>query len=374
MIDIALKELTAHRMRTVLTGLGIFIAITAIVSLGSISAGVNNLVTTTTSSVGSDTIFVMKATDLSHMSGPPGSQTSDLTAEDVAAISSLPGVKRAVPVITRTIGSFTGVRGISIDDIDLLGKQDTGFKEGGWPENENMEAAIGYVAANTMGVGVGDYLMLNGKEVQVTGIFEEGSGAFDLVVVLPYEAANDIFNVDGGATQVVVEPDDVSIVNELKQSIEGEIDGVTAMTMKETLSMMQDMTETLNIMTFGIGFIASLVAAIGIIITMYTSVVERRKQIGIMKATGALGWAIMKQVLEEAAIISVVASLLAVLSSLFMVALLNQLLLGGTQIAVVTPGLAAGAVAYGIVLTLLSALYPARMAVKVEPITAIREG
>jgi putative ABC transport system permease protein len=107
---------------------------------------------------------------------------------------------------------------------------------------------------------------------------------------------------------------------------------------------------------------------------MYTSVVERRRQIGIMKATGALGRAIMKQVLEEAAIISVVASLLAVLSSLFMVALLNQMLLGGTQIAIVTPGLAAGAVAYGIVLTLLSALYPARMAVKVDPITAIREG
>ncbi|MFH0956284.1 MAG: ABC transporter permease [Candidatus Aenigmatarchaeota archaeon] len=374
MIDIALKELTAHRMRTVLTGLGIFIAITAIVSLGSISAGVNNLVTTTTSSVGSDTIFVMKALDLSHMSGPPGSQMSDLTAEDVAAIASLPGVKRAVPVITRTIGGFTGVRGISIDDIDLLGKQDVGFKEGGWPENGNMEAALGYIAANTMGVGVGDYLVLNGNEVQVTGIFEEGSGAFDLVVVIPYEAANDIYKADGGATQVVVEPDDVSIVNELKQAIEGEVDGVTAMTMKETLSMMQDMTATLNVMTFGIGFIASLVAAIGIIITMYTSVVERRRQIGIMKATGALGRAIMKQVLEEAAIISVAASLLAVLSSLFMVALLNQVLLGGTQIAIVTPGLAAGAVAYGIVLTLLSALYPARMAVKVDPITAIREG
>jgi lipoprotein-releasing system permease protein len=107
---------------------------------------------------------------------------------------------------------------------------------------------------------------------------------------------------------------------------------------------------------------------------MYTSVVERKRQIGIMKATGAFGRTIMKQVMEEAAIISVAASLLAVIVSLFMVELLNMVLLGGTQIAIVTPGLAAGAVAYGITLTLLSALYPARMAVKIEPITAIREG
>lgn len=375
MLDIALRELAAHRMRTVLTGLGIFIAITAIVSLGSISAGINELVTSTTSSMGTDTIFVMKAFDFSQMSGPPGSQTlQDLTADEVEAIASLPGVKRAVPIISRSLGGLSEVDGLSLDDIDMFGGKDIGFKEGGWPENGNMEAAIGYVTANMMGVSIGDYIMLNGKEVQVTGIFEEGSGAYDLVVIIPYEAADDIYDAKGGATQIMVEPDDISIVTELKQTIEEEVSGVDAMTLEDALSMMQEMTTTLNVMTFGIGFVASLVAAIGIIITMYTSVVERRRQIGIMKATGALGSAIMKQVLEEAAIISVAASLLAVVASLFMVEVINGVLLGGTQIAIVTPGLAAGAVAYGIVLTLLAALYPARMAVKVEPITAIREG
>lgn len=376
MLDIALKELAAHRMRTVLTALGIFIAITAIVSLGSISAGINELVTSSTSSISGDTIFVMKAFDFSQMSGPPGSmQIEDMSAEDVAAISSLPGVKRAVPVISRAVaGGFGEIDGLNMDDVDLFGGKDVGFNEGTWPENGNMEAAVGYVTANMMGAGVGDYIYLNGKEVQVTGIFEEGSGAFDLVVIIPYDAADEIYEADGGATQVMIEPDDISIVNELKQAIEEEVDGVDAMTLEEALSMMQEMTDTLNVMTFGIGFIASLVAAIGIIITMYTSVVERKRQIGIMKATGALGSTIMKQVLEEAIIISAAASLLAVIASLFMVEMINTVLLGGTRIAIVTPGLAAGAVAYGIVLTLVSALYPARMAVKIEPITAIREG
>ncbi len=377
MLDIALRELSSHKMRTALTAVGIFIAITAIVSLGSISAGVSELVTSSTSAIGSDTIFVMKAFDMSQMSGPPssGSMTvTDLTSDELETIRSIAGVKRAVPVISRQMGGFTEVDGIDMDEVDIFGAKDIEFKEGNWPDNGNREAALGYVAANMFGVAVGDYISLNEKEVEVVGIFEEGSGAYDLVVLIPYDAADDIYEAGGGATQVMVEPQDVSAVDDIKDTIEEELDGVDAMTMKDALTMMQDMTLTLNVMTYGIGFVASLVAAIGIIITMYTSVLERRRQIGIMKATGALGRAIMKQVMEEALILSVASSVLGVVTSLFMVEIINEVLLGGTRLAVVTPWLAAGAVGYGVMLTLLAALYPSWVAVKVDPIRAIREG
>jgi putative ABC transport system permease protein len=127
-------------------------------------------------------------------------------------------------------------------------------------------------------------------------------------------------------------------------------------------------------MTFGIGFVASLVAAIGIIITMYTSVLERRRQIGIMKAIGAVRRVILQQILEEGLLISVISSLLAVLVSFFFVDLLNNVLLGGANLALITPGLAIGAVTYGIVLTVLASMYPAWVAVKTDPIKAIRAG
>ncbi len=379
MLDIALRELSSHRMRTALTAVGIFIAITAIVSLGSISAGVSELVTSSTSGIGSDTIFVMKELDMSQMSGPPGAgggmTITDLTKDEVDTISALSGIKRVVPIITRQMGTgFGEIDGINMDDVDIFGVSDIEFKEGNWPENGEKEAVLGYVAANMLGASVGDYISLNGKEVEVTGVFEEGSGAYDLVVLLPYDTADEIYETDGGATELMIEPQDISEVDDLKQAIEEEVDGVSAMTMTDALSMMQDMTLTLNVMTFGIGFVASLVAAIGIVITMYTSVLERRRQIGIMKATGALGRVIMKQVMEEALIISVVSSVLGVLVSLFMVEVINEVLLGGTRLAVVTPWLAAGAVSYGVILTLLAALYPSWVAVKVDPIKAIREG
>jgi len=375
MLDLALKDLKEHKVRTILTALGIFIAITAIVSLGSISAGVNELVTSSTGLIGSDTIFVMREFDFSEMTtGPPQDMIGEIDADVVGEISSMSGVKRSVPVIARAFMGFFEVDGIDMDAVDMFGAQDLEFKEGSWPENDDKGAALGFLPASMLDVAVGDYITLNKKEVEVLGIFEEGSGAYDLVILMPYDYADEIYETEGGATQLIIEPEDVTLVEEIKQTIEDEHDDLDAMTMEDALSMMEEITGTLNIMTFGIGFVASLVAAIGIIITMYTSVLERRRQIGIMKAVGALRRTILMQMLQEGLLLSVISTLLAVGISFFFVDMLNNVLLGGINLAVITPVLAIGAVAYGILLTVISSLYPAWVAVKTDPIKAIREG
>ncbi len=191
---------------------------------------------------------------------------------------------------------------------------------------------------------------------------------------MPYDYADEIYETEGGATQLMIEPEDITLVEEIKNTIEDEHDDLMAMTMEDALSMMEEITGTLNIMTFGIGFIASLVAAIGIVITMYTSVLERKRQLGVMKAVGALRRTILKQILEEGLIVSVTSSIIAVFISFFFVDMLNNVLLGGVNLALITPALAIGAVAYGVLLTVISSLYPAWIAVRTDPIKAIREG
>ncbi|NIO22776.1 MAG: FtsX-like permease family protein [Candidatus Aenigmarchaeota archaeon] len=374
MLDLALKDLKEHKVRTILTALGIFIAITAIVSLGSISAGVNELIASS-GILGSDYVFVMKSFEISEMIGPGGAyQIEDIEADTLEELKSLSGVDRVVPIIARQFGGFFEVDGLDMDNVDMFGAENLEFKEGGWPENEDRGAALGFLPASMLDVVVGDYITLNKKEVEVMGIFEEGSGAYDLVILMPYDYADEIYETEGGATQIIIEPEDVTLVEEIKQTIEDEHDDLDAMTMEDALSMMEEVTGTLNIMTFGIGFIASIVAAIGIIITMYTSVLERRRQLGIMKAVGALRRTILIQILQEGLLLSVASSVLAVGISFFFVDLLNNVLLGGINLAVITPVLAIGAVAYGVLLTVISSLYPAWIAVKTDPIKAIREG
>lgn len=374
MLDLALRNLMEHRIRTVLTALGIVIAITAIVSLGSISAGVNELIASS-GIMGSDYVFVMKSFDLSEMVGPGGAyQIEDIESDTVEEIKSISGAERVVPIIVRQFSGFFEVDGLDMENVDMFGADSLEFMEGTWPDNEDEGVAIGHLVARMSDVVVGDYITLNGEEAEVMGIFEEGSGAYDLVVLLPYDYADEIYEAKGGATQIMIEPQDVSMVQEIKQTIEDEFDELDAMTMEDALSMMEEMTTTLNVMTFGIGFIASLVAAIGIIITMYTSVLERRRHLGIMKAVGAFRRTILMQIMEEGLIISLVSSVLGLGISFFFVDMLNNVLLGGANLALITPALAVGAVTYGVVLTLVSSLYPAWVAVKTDPIKAIREG
>ncbi len=376
MLDLAVKDLKEHKVRTVLTTLGVIIAITAIVSLGSVSAGINEMVTESQSIVGSDVIFVMKSFDMSDMSGPPTSfELESIKEEEIESIRSMSGVKRAVPIISKMLGGgFFEIDGIDMNEIDIFGAADIQFKEGGWPDNDDEGIAIGYPISQALDVGVGDYIVLNKKDVEVMGIFEEESGMYDMVALMPYSYAEDVFDMEGEATQLMIEPDDVSIVEDLKNAIEEDHQDLDAMTMADALAMAREMTDTLSIMTFGIGGVASLVAAIGIIITMYTSVLERRRQIGILKAVGAVRWVILKQILEESIIISLLGSLIGLGLSFFFVDMLNNVLLGGTELALITPTLAFGAVAYGVIITVVFSLYPAWIAVKTDPIDAIRNG
>ena len=106
MLELALNDLKEHKVRTILTALGIFIAITAIVSLGSISTGVNELITSSTSMIGSDTIFVMKHFEFEGMSGPPQNMIGEMEADVVESISShrpyrpALGIKKALEEIS----------------------------------------------------------------------------------------------------------------------------------------------------------------------------------------------------------------------------------------------------------------------------------
>ncbi|MBN2042454.1 MAG: ABC transporter permease [Candidatus Aenigmarchaeota archaeon] len=376
MLDLAVKDLKEHKVRTVLTTLGVIIAITAIVSLGSISAGINDMVSEGISMVGSDIIFVMKSFDMSEMSGPPTSmQLESIKEDEIQEISGIFGVKRVVPIISKMMGGFFGeIDGIDMNELDIWGASDIQFKEGYWPDNDDEGIAIGYPISQFFDVGIGDYIVLNKKDVEVYGIFEESSGAYDMAAILPYSYAEDIYDMEGEATMLVVEPEDISMVEDIKNAIEEDYDDLDAMTMADAMAMAQEMTATLNIMTFGIGGVASLVAAIGIIITMYTSVLERRREIGILKAVGAVRWVVLKQILEESIIMSLFGSLVGVGISFFFVDMLNNVLLGGSNLALITPALAIGAVSYGVIITVIFSLYPAWIAVKTDPIDAIRNG
>jgi putative ABC transport system permease protein len=372
MIDIALAELRRHKMRTFLTSLGIVIAISAIVSLGSISAGMSILIESTLSQIGADKIMVTKSSGGGGGFGMPQAEPFD---EDIVTeIQQMYGVDDALPIIRSAYLGAIPVIGADEKQREFMAFTDVTFKEGGWYDDSDTDSVVmGKDLAESLKLSVGDSIKFGHYDLTVVGVIEGGEmrGA-NLMAIMPYKLAQEVLNIEGETTLVIVKPSDITLTDTIKQEVRDEYDDMTAMTSEDLLKRAQSIIGSISVVTLGIGFIASLVAALGIIITMITSISERRRQIGIMKAVGARGRDIMVQIFQESIAISIISGIFGLAIGYFAVNGMNSSLFAGMNLAVVTPQLAAGAFAYGVILSIFSAIYPARKASMIDPIEAIR--
>ncbi|MCD6496048.1 MAG: ABC transporter permease [Candidatus Aenigmarchaeota archaeon] len=370
MLDLSAKELTEHKLRTFLTSLGIVIAIAAIVSLGSISAGMDAMVKDTLRQMGADKIIVTKKIT-AGLGAPMIPAFDEDIVDDFKAMN---GVDDAVPIIrTNYLGSVPLI-GIEEKDRGFMQMADVDFKEGGWFFDDDTDSVVvGKDFAEARNLNVGDELKIENRKLTVVGIIDAGEmRGLNMMIALPYRLAQDLLDMEGKATVVLIKPGDITQADAIKEQIRDEYEDYDAMTTEDMLARAGNIVGTIGLITIGIGVITSLVAAVGIIITMISSIAERKRQLGIMKAVGASTHVIMMQILQESLIMSIVSGIAGLLIGYMLVGVVNNTLLAGMQIAAVTPALAAGAFLYGIMLSIVSALYPAWKASRTDPIEAIR--
>jgi len=134
---------------------------------------------------------------------------------------------------------------------------------------------------------------------------------------------------------------------------------------------MEEMVDQVRFYTTGLGAIAAVVGGLGVMNTMIMSVMERRKEIGLMKAIGATNSLIIKQIMAESAILSLMGGIVGLLLGLLGAIAIGSLL-GGMFSAVVTPGLAATGIGFALFLGLLGGLYPAKQATSLDPVETLR--
>ncbi len=166
------------------------------------------------------------------------------------------------------------------------------------------------------------------------------------------------------------------LVNELREA------GYNASTMAEMLEGIEDTTRMIQAVLGGIGSVALLVAALGITNTMVMSIFERTKEIGIIKVIGATNGNVSSIFLTEAAIIGLLGGIFGIVLSYGASAIINRfggsfINMGmggaGTNISVIPLWLALFAIVFAMTIGLLAGVLPAKKAVKLSPIDAIRQ-
>jgi putative ABC transport system permease protein len=349
------RNLLRRPARTALTATGVAIAVALIVTLLSIAAGVHR--------TASDLIHVGRA-DFGVFQDGVSDFTRSLLPESLSArVAREPGVAatarikllvdRGLLVFGLDAGEFPARR------LVLL----TGTRGG---------ALLGDGAARRLHVGVGDELRVRGRPFRVRGVFHSGDRFEDGGVVLPLRVVERLSGHPREPTTIAVAVDPGRRPRDVARALERRFGLAAVVEPGEAVKV--DTSSRLIVQTgWIVSLLALVVGGIGVTNTMAMSVVERVREIGILRAVGWRGARIATLILCEAIGIS----LLALGVGLALGVAAAELFTRRADVAgLVRPAFTAGVFAWGLAFALgvgaLGAAYPAWRAVRLQPIDALR--
>ncbi|MEM7815511.1 MAG: ABC transporter permease [Candidatus Aenigmatarchaeota archaeon] len=370
MWDLALKNIMRNRTRTTLTVLGILIGIGAIVALGSIAEGIDATVRNGLELAAGKIIVTERDSGFFGMGG-------ELTDEDIDVIKNIAGIKDVVPILVYfEMSGFQGpdfrVIGINPEKTEYFVTENIKMYEGRRiEEGESGVAMVGKTVADNYNIQVGDYWDVREESFEIVGIIEKTDiSNIDTGIIVPLDDLKNILNRETYQVIYVV-PDDVKDTENIASQIEDSSDRFDAMTSTDIARQASQIVDQIRFFTFGIGAVAAFVGGLGVMNTMIMAVMERRKEIGVMKAIGATNSMVLRQILTESALISLIGGIGGVVLGVVASAVLFSTSFG--QISpVVTPGLALTGIGFALFLGVIGGLYPARKASQLDPVEALR--
>lgn len=396
-IKIAIKSLRRRPVRSWLTMIGVIIGIFLIISLLSLSEGVKTAIMQQLRMMGKDLIMIM-----------PGELTDivttfigglELTDDDIEAIKKAKGVDVVVPMTykgeaMRHKGEKKTVLlcGVPIEDgLDLLRTDmGLGLEEGRWPIPGKREIFVGYLVPEDIfpEMKVGAEVTVRGKQFKVVGILKSvGNKSDDSQVYVDLDIFREITGERTGAKIVMAKakPDYLveEVVENIKENLErtrkrkrGEdLPSYTVLSSDKITGIVGNVMNLMQVAIFGFASIAIVVGGIGIMNTMYTSVHERIREIGIMKAVGAKSKTIILIFLIEAGFFGLVGGIGGIVLGLGLAKIVeiycqtqNLFLLKAS----ITPQLILFGLAFSFIIGCLSGFFPAKKASKLKPVDALR--
>ena len=395
---IAFGSLRKRFLRTSLTMLGIFIGIAAVVALISLGQGMQAAINQQFSSIGTDKITVQ---GVQAGFGPPGQNTAGkVTEDDLELVRGVPGVRRAAGRLLRSVNVeladevdvvFVGSLPEESDDRDLVVESlDVKIYKGRMLKpGETGKVLIGehYWSGEHFpkDIVVGTRLLLNGKSYEVVGLLAKGAAFINNGFLMNNDDLQALTGAGDELSAVVAQvvpgevPSDVAdrvlrAIRRDRHQKEG-FEDVSVDTSEDLISSINTILGVVQAVFIGIAAISLLVGGVGIMNTMYTSVLERTRDIGIMKAIGARNSDVLWVFLFESGLLGMAGGAVGVLIGVGLsklVEFFGQGVVGDVLKASFPWYLIVGALSFSFLVGVISGVLPARQASKLPPVEALR--
>jgi putative ABC transport system permease protein len=391
--DIALlsvESLSERKFRFALNLIGILIGCAAVTGLVSITQGLSNDINEQLEIFGPQNIMIIPG----QIQEGRGIVGSTLGWRDLETISKVREVKVATPIIASKMVRFN-MRGREYF-VEVFGVTNEYFEINKNAEVEDGRAllrtdnAVVVVGANIAQpldedeaiVRVGDRLKIEATvldqqktlTLRVVGVYERTGGSFgadlDNSIGIPLRTAQQFFEVGGEFDYIMAQAESLDVVADVVERIEEKLgDNVMVMSYDSAQELVGSVLGTIEAVLGGIAAISLIVAGVGIINTMTVSVMERTREIGVLKAIGAKSRDVMFLFLSEAVMTGITGGIAGALFGV----LLSQII--GDYINLPPDpslSLVVYVVGFAVVTAVVSGLYPAWRASNLHPVEALR--
>ncbi|MBI4441715.1 ABC transporter permease [Candidatus Woesearchaeota archaeon] len=406
---LALNILIHSKLRSWLTIIGIVIGVAAIVAIVSIGEGAQASVQQRLGGLGADIITVspgfQRAAGGFRLGGgerpppPTGGKGKNLTLKDIPTIRSIDGIAFINGIVSgkADMTYLARTASVSVQGVDLLAWKNivtTELEAGRYlnPGDTNVVVVGNKLAKSHFKeqLALNRMVTIEDKPFKIVGILKQsgGPGGSDNTVFMPIQLArgtlkkgDDIFD---SITLKVENPDIVDKVTNdtetklmLSRHVTDKTKDFSVTSAKEIQETITGVTQTFTLFLGAIAAVSLIVGAVGIANTMFTAVLEKTKEIGIMKAIGATNLDIMLIFLFNSGLVGLVGGLIGIffgsIISIFLPQLLSGFSIPGGKIStVLPPWLLISALFISICIGMIAGAVPAYRASKLKPVDALR--
>lgn len=391
---LALSNIKNRKLRSVLTLIGIVISIMIIIILISLSLGLQDAIKNIFQEMGQDKIFIYPNNIGTTMGN------SDFSLQDANIISKVPDVKEVfyssmnfAEITANGKVGYSSVMGLSVDSkikLELIQEALTiKISEGVFfKARQNGGVILGNKFSEEYeNLKIGDRIKIQNETFKVIGILKSlGNDANDKQIYISYNDANNLFDLEDRINFLGCQVESVDNMDKVFERITAKLDNyrnVNKKTRDYIIQRPKDLIEIFDkiiliVSTFliGIGGISIFVGSIGIANTMFTSVLERTKEIGVMKAIGAKKSEINKIFLIESGILGTVGGgfgiLLGYIISIIVGNYANKMIGTNYLSPYFSFPMIIGLLLFSIGIGIISGFVPAKRASKVNIVEALR--